>query len=196
MISSLTGILKAKSPGKIEVVVGGVGFALLIPLSTYQSLPELSQEVSLTTHLQVKDNGIDLVGFATAAERDMFELLIGVGGIGLKLALTILSGIGINDLLQSIAMEDKSLLSSISGVGAKTAGRMILELKEKIGRVATLADVSAAAPVGEFEEAILALEALGFARYVAKRAVESAARELGQDPSPERLVREALKAAT
>jgi Holliday junction DNA helicase RuvA len=194
LISSLSGTLKAKSPNQIEVVVGGVGFRLLIPLSTYQILPEVSQPVSLLTHLHVKENAMDLLGFATPEERDLFELLITVSGVGPKLALTILSGIKVADLLDSIATEDKSLLGSVPGVGPKTAGRLVLELKEKVGKISTLAAVRDKTGVSKFDEAIMALEALGYTRYDAKRLVETAARDLGGKASTEEIIREALQA--
>lgn len=195
MISSLSGTLRAKSPNQVEIVVGGVGFKVSIPLSTYHALPEVSQPVSLVTSLHMKkDAGLDLVGFATETERDLFELLITVTGVGVKLALTILSGIKVPNLLDSIATEDKSLLASVPGVGPKTAGRLILELKEKVGRISSLVAVREEAGVSEFEEAVLALEALGYSRYDSKRLIETAARGLGGKVSTEELIREALQA--
>lgn len=194
MISSLTGILKSKSPSQVEINVGGVGFKLLIPVSTYEALPELHQEVSLATHLHVTDKSMELVGFATNAERDLFELLITVSGVGMRLALTILSGIKVPDLLDSIATEDRSLLATVSGVGPKTAGRLILELKEKVGRISTLAAVRDKTGVSEFDEAIMALVALGYSRYEAKRLVEAAAHDLDGKVTTEELIREALQA--
>jgi Holliday junction DNA helicase RuvA len=174
--------------------VGGVGFKVLIPLSTYQALPEEREEVHLYTSLQVKENGMDLIGFATEAEREVFELLISVSGVGVKLALTILSGIKLDDLANSIMSEDRSLLSSVSGIGPKTAGRVILELKEKIAKVMISAGISAREKITQVEEAIMALEALGYGRYEAKRAVDAVLREIGTQHSSETIIREALKA--
>lgn len=193
MISSLRGLLAAKAPDKIEVIVGGVGFKVLIPLSTFHALPEPGEQISLSTSLQVKENGIDLIGFATVAEREVFELLISVSGVGVKLALTILSGLKLDELLHSILAEDKSLLSSISGIGPKTAGRLILELKEKAAKVMAHTGIGDRKKVTQVEEAILALETLGYSRYEAKRAVESALREIGTEHSSEFIIREALK---
>lgn len=193
MISSLCGILVAKASDKVEIVVGGVGFKVLIPLSTYHSLPELGDQVSLATSLQVKENGMDLIGFATAAEREVFELLISVSGVGVKLALTILSGLKLDDLLHSIVAEDKSLLSSISGIGPKTAGRLILELREKVAKVIVTTGIGDQKRVTQVEEAVLALETLGYSRYEAKRAVDTVIKEIGTGHSSEEIIREALK---
>lgn len=124
MISSLTGRLSSKHPDHLEVIVGGVGFKLLVPISTAQAMPPNGSEVTLYTSMQVRENAIDLIGFATQSEREVFEMLIQVSGIGVKLALTILSGIKVDDLLRSIIEEDKSLLSTISGIGPKTSGRL------------------------------------------------------------------------
>jgi holliday junction DNA helicase RuvA len=195
LIASLRGRIARKSTDKVEIAVGGVGFKVLIPLSTYQALPAEHEEVSLFTSMQVKENGIDLIGFASEAEREVFELLISVSGVGVKLALTILSGIRIDDLVNSIMSEDRSLLSSVSGIGPKTAGRVILELKEKVAKVIASAGISAHVRITQVEEAIMALEALGYSRYEAKRAVDTVIKEIGTQQTSETIIREALKAA-
>lgn len=192
MISSLTGLLTQKSSGSIEVTVGGVGYRLAIPLSTYQALPEVDKQVRLFTHLQVKENALELIGFATEGERDLFELLIGVSGVGVRLGLTIMSGIESTELLEAILNEDKAVLSRISGVGAKTAGRLVLELKEKIAKITSLTPAAGTA-TSKSQEAILALEALGYGRYEAKRAVEAALHALGNEVGTDELIRAALK---
>ncbi len=193
MISSLSGRLAAKWPDKAEVIVGGVGFRVLIPLSTFQVLPEVGSEVTLSTSLQVRENAIDLVGFATAAEREVFDLLIQVSGIGVKLALTILSGIKVDDLLRSIMEEDRSLLATISGIGPKTSGRLVLELKDKVAKIVATTGIGADQKLSHVEEAVLALEALGYSRYEARKAVEAAVKQIGSDKSSDALIRAALK---
>ena len=195
MISSLTGILKAKFPDRAEITVGGVGFLVSIPLSTFRALPELSEEVTFLTHLHLRENGVELIGFSRHLERQVFEMLIAVSGIGIKTALAILSGIETNGLIQSILAEDKAVLSSIPGVGPKTAGRVILELKEKIVKLSPALDSKDRGEVTVIEEAIRALETLGYTRYEARRAVELAIRQTGKDQPSEVLIREALKAA-
>lgn len=196
MISTLSGRLAAKQADRAEILVGGVGFRVLIPVSTYHVLPELGQEVTLATSMQVRENAIDLIGFATQAERDVFEMLIQVSGVGVKLGLTILSGIKIEDLLRSILEEDKSLLSTISGIGPKTAGRLVLELKDKAGKIVATTGLGSTKRLSQIEEAALALEALGYSRYEARRAVEMAVKEIGSNHGSDVLIREALKVTT
>ncbi len=193
MISSLAGSLTRKAADRIEVTVGGVGFSLAIPLSTYQKLPEVSEQVKLLTYLHVKENILELIGFTSEAERELFELLLGVSGVGVKLALTIMSGIGTSELVQALVNEDKVALSRVSGVGAKTAGRLVLELKEKVAKMRALAPVTTTLESTMSQEAALALEALGYGRYEARRAVEAAQRELGREVGSEELIRAALK---
>ncbi|MBK7092349.1 MAG: Holliday junction branch migration protein RuvA [bacterium] len=193
MISSLTGRLSVKLPDKAEIIVGGVGYRVLIPLSTYQALPDLGSEVTLATSMQVRENAIDLIGFSTQAEREVFEVLIGVSGVGVKLGLTILSGIKIEDLFRSILEEDKSLLSTISGIGPKTAGRLVLELKDKVAKIVATTGIGATHRLNQVEEAVLALEALGYSRYEARKAVEGAVKEIGSNHNSEVIIREALK---
>ncbi len=196
MISSLSGRLTQKQADKAEIVVGGVGYRVLIPLSTFQALPDLGSEVTLATSMQVRENAIDLIGFATHAEREVFEMLIQVSGVGVKLGLTILSGIKIEDLLRSIMEEDKSLLSTISGIGPKTAGRLVLELKDKVAKIIASTGIGATHKLNQVEEAVLALEALGYSRYEARKAVESAVKEIGSNHGSDILIREALKVTT
>jgi Holliday junction DNA helicase RuvA len=174
-------------------MVNGVGYRLYVPLSTYQMLPQVSEPVTLATYLHVKENSLSLVGFATESERDLFELMIAVSGIGLRLALTILSGVSVEDLLRSLVDEDEKVLSRISGVGPKTARRVILELKEKAVKISSLAPSMTRQPLDEHLEAILALEALGYNRLEAKRAVETAAKELGAGANSEELIKTALQ---
>ncbi len=195
MISTLKGKLVFKSPDRAEILVGGVGFKVLIPVSTYRQLPDLESEITLHTSMQVRENAIELMGFASTVEREVFELLIQVSGVGPRLALTIISGLKIEDLVRSILDEDKTLLSTISGIGPKTAGRLVLELKEKIGKIMSLSEIAASHRPSQVEEAVLALEALGFGHYEAKRSVESAVKAIGDKHTSDVLIREALKTA-
>ncbi len=194
MISSVSGRLAAKHVDHVEVIVGGVGFKILVPLSTSQALPKLGSEVALFTSMQVRENAIDLIGFATQAEREVFEMLIQVSGVGVKLALTILSGIKVDDLLRSILEEDRSLLATISGIGPKTSGRLVLELKDKVTKIISTTGVGAASRLSHVEEAVLALEALGYSRYEARKAVEAVVADLGSNQSSDALIRAALQA--
>lgn len=193
MISSLTGRLLAKTPDRVEIGVGGVGFRLLVPRSTFVALPEVGSEVTLSTSLQVRENAIDLIGFATQTEREIFELLIQVSGVGTKLALSVISRVRLEDLLCSIIDEDRALLATIPGIGPKTAGRLVLELKEKVAKIVSLRQLAAGGKPSHVEEAVLALEALGYTRYEAKRAVEMTLKEIGSNHSVDLIIKEALK---
>jgi holliday junction DNA helicase RuvA len=194
LIASIAGRLAAKFPDHVEVVVGGVGFKLLVPLTTAQTLPPLGSEVTLFTSMQVRENAIDLIGFASQSEREVFELLIQVSGIGVKLALTILSGIKVEDLVRSLLEEDRSLLATISGIGPKTSGRLVLELKDKVTKIVMTTGAGVSQRLGQVEEAVLALEALGYSRYEARKAVETAVAEIGSQQSSDAIIRSALQA--
>jgi Holliday junction DNA helicase RuvA len=177
MIASLRGSLIAKSPTEIHVDVQGVGFSLAIPLSTYEKLGDLRSDVFLHTHLHVRDDALQLFGFITVEERAMFRLLLGVTGIGPKMALGILSGIPVIELRRHLASGNLSALTAIPGIGRKLAERLVLELREKITRAEVGGEVPAGPPDDHTrirQEAIMALMSLGFARPAADRALHAA----------------------
>ena len=132
MIALINGKIAYKGISSIVVDVSGVGYRIFIPLTTYYELPEAGNPVTLHVHTHVKQDAINLFGFYTIQERDLFQLMISVSGIGPKIAMNILSGIAANDLLQAISRGDLGKLISIPGVGRKMAERLILELKEKV----------------------------------------------------------------
>lgn len=132
MIALLRGILVEKSPNQAVVDAGGVGYDVTIPVSTYTALPEVGSEVRLRIHTHVREDAIALFGFTSVEEKQVFEKLIGVSGIGPKLAVTVLSGLAAPDLIRSIRNSEVERLVRIPGVGKKTAERMILELKDKL----------------------------------------------------------------
>jgi Holliday junction DNA helicase RuvA len=132
MIAQLRGVLIEKSPNQAVVDAGGVGYDVTIPISTYTALPEVGSEVRLRIHTHVREDAIALFGFTSAEEKQVFEKLIGVSGIGPKLAVTVLSGLAAPDLIRSIRNSEVERLVRIPGVGKKTAERMILELKDKL----------------------------------------------------------------
>jgi holliday junction DNA helicase RuvA len=140
MIASLTGRLASKHPGGVVIDVQGVGYDVLIPLSTYYRLPDPEQPVSLTIHTHVREDAIQLFGFLTAREKDAFLLLLTVSGIGPKLALSVISTLSIDDLSSAILNDDYTVLASVPGIGKKSAGRMALELKDKIEKISLGAD--------------------------------------------------------
>lgn len=193
MIAHLRGTLAHKTATHVIIDVQGVGYGLAVPLSTFYRLPETGQPVSLNVHTHVKEDAIQLFGFLTPQEKEVFQIMISVSGIGPRLALNILSGISAEDLGQAIATQNLAKLTGIPGVGKKTAERIVFELRDKI--IDILGKVSA--PSAEHEpvtdDALSALLNLGYKRAVAKNAVDAVMRELGETPSLEVVLTEALK---
>lgn len=173
MIASLRGRLVVKAIDDVVLEVGGVGYRVLIPLSTYEVLPAEDGEATLLTYLHVREDELTLYGFATARERRLFATLLGVGGVGPRLALHVLSRLTPERFVAAIRRQDLAVLTGISGVGRKTAERLVLELKDKL---ADLAELEAAdEPVAlttSGEDAVKALVALGIRRGAAERAVQ------------------------
>jgi len=197
VIAFLNGNLARALPTQAIVDVGGVGYEVFIPLSSYDKLPPAGQPVRLLTHLHVREDAHVLYGFMTAAERDLFRLLVNnVSGIGPKLALAVLSGMSVNNFKGAVVNSDVAALSKISGLGKKTAERIVLELKDKVGVTAAWEAASAAhAPTPEQEranEAVLALIALGYKQVEAHRVIRDF-QEKERDKSAEELVKLALK---
>lgn len=193
MIAELTGKLVLKGPAEVVIDVGGVGFRMLVPLSTFRALPGEGEVVRVLTHLHVKEDALELFGFLTSPERTIFRELISVSGIGPKLGLAVLSGLSPEVFHRAVIDEDLGLLTSIKGIGRKTAQRMIVELKEKLSGM----DVSSigGAPPGREDagDAVLALVSLGVGRAEARDAVLQAQRDGGGDLPIEELIRRALR---
>ena len=197
MITFLDGKLASALPTQAIVDVGGVGYEIFIPLSSYDKLPAAGQDVRILTHLHVREDAQILYGFMTAAERDLFRLLVNnVSGIGPKLALAVLSGMSVNSFKTAVVNSDVASLSKISGLGKKTAERIVLELKDKLGVAAAWEAASAMhAPTPEQEqanEAVLALIALGYKQSDAHKAVREM-QEKDEAKPAEELVKLALK---
>ncbi len=198
MINFLQGKLIETLPTQITVDVQGIGYEVLIPLSSYDKLPGVGQEVRILTHLAVREDAHTLYGFMTTQERDMFRLLINtVSGIGPKIALNILSGMNVTALRGAVAQADIKSLSRISGVGRKTAERIVVELKDKIGAAGAWEAASAQRALSpedqKVNDAVLALIALGFKQAEAHEAVRAALATLGEKVTVEDLVRACLK---
>ena len=197
MITFLKGTLEDALPTKVVVEVNGVGYELLIPLSSFEKLPGLGKLVMLKTQLVVREDSQTLYGFATEDERDMFKMIQNVSGIGPRLALNVLSGMAVDLFKSAIMTGDVKRLSSINGIGKKTAERMVLELKDKVdhlhgdlptalGQVPNDLDKS-------ISDTVAALEALGSKTAEAQKAAQAAKAMLGNQASVEELVRAALK---
>jgi Holliday junction DNA helicase RuvA len=198
MITFLNGKLVDALPTLVVVDVNGVGYEALIPLSSYDKLPAPGQPVTLLTQLIVREDAHTLYGFMSAAERDLFRLLINsVSGIGPKTALNILSGMNVVAFRGAVANSDVKSLSQISGVGKKTAERIVVELRDKIGAAGALEAASAKHALTpddqKTNDATLALMALGFKQVEAHDAVRGAQAVLGATASVEQIVRACLK---
>ncbi len=196
MIAYLTGQLFRKTPQSIIVEAGGIGYEVFVPLSTFYALPEQNETVSLHIYTHVREDSLALFGFSSPLEKDLFMLLISVSGIGPKLAVNILSGIGPQELLQAIALGDTNRLKAIPGVGKKTAERIVLELKDKAGRLGAQQSPVAypEAPIDDTisADALSALVNLGYSANLAKKAVDKARQSVNNN-SLETLIKEALR---
>ena len=198
MITFLKGKLMDVLPTQIVVEVNGVGYEVLIPLSSYDKLPHPGQEVKVLTHLAIREDAHVLYGFISQSERDLFRLLINtVSGIGPKIALNVLSGMNVTSFRGAVASGDVKALSQISGVGKKTAERIVVELKDRVGPAGAWEAASASHALTPEEQkindAVLGLMALGVKQLEAHDAVRAALARLGPSASLEQLVRASLK---
>ncbi|MCU0784574.1 MAG: Holliday junction branch migration protein RuvA [Verrucomicrobia bacterium] len=198
MITFLHGKLVEALPTQVVVEVNGVGYEVLIPLSSFDKLPQPGHDVKLLTQLIVREDAHVLYGFASAAERDLFRLLINnVSGIGPKTALNILSGMNAVAFRGAVATGDVKSLSQISGVGKKTAERIVVELRDKVGAAGAWEASSAQRALSpadqKINDAVLALMALGFKQIDAHDTVRAAQAALGAQATIEELVRASLK---
>ena len=197
MIARLSGRLAHKSVEHLIIYVGGVGYEVHVPLSTFYAIPEEGEELELLIYTHVKEDILKLFGFLTASEKDLFKKLIGVSGVGPKLALNILSGIESSDLARAIKKGDIARLNNIPGVGKKTAERLILELRDKIklDDLSTGKDATTSPPSGGvFDDALSALTNLGYKNGDVEKTLDTIAQN---DDSAgwtvEKLLKEALK---
>ena len=197
MIAYLEGKLVEKNPTFLILEVNGVGYSVNIPISTYGNLGEIGQMVKVLTHQQVREDELKLFGFSTRQEKALFELLISVNGVGPKVALGILSCIPADGFQRSVLQEDLDALTTISGVGRKTAQRLIVELKEKLSKMdlggteVVAGRDSVVYPAAD--EAALALMSLGYTKAEAKKALEKVIADAKEALSVEELIKRALK---
>lgn len=195
MIAHLTGTLREKQLQRLVIDVGGVGYDVHVPLSTFYDVGEPGAPLSLRIHTLVREDAIQLFGFATALELQLFERLIGVSGIGPKVALAVLSGIEPAELVRAVRGSNLGRLTSIPGVGRKTAERIVVELRDRLNKLLGDTPVSADAPAGDDvrDDLLSALANLGYQRAAAEKAVE---RAFTKTPIREfePLLREVLKA--
>lgn len=192
-------MLLKKTPPQLLIDVQGVGYEVEAPMSTFYVLPELNEPVRLLIHTHVREDALQLYGFASEAERTLFRSLIKVSGIGAKLALTILSGIEVGMFTQYVQAQDSAALTRLPGVGKKTAERLVVEMKDKLAAISTGSDSSNVAGMADvavkaspIEEAVTALIALGYKPPEASRMVR-AVPEVDNIAGTEEIIRQALK---
>ena len=188
MIGRITGTLAAKNPPQILVDVGGVGYELDVPMSTFYNLPALGEKVTLLTHFAVREDGHFLYGFGSEEERFAFRQLLKISGVGARTALAVLSGLSVADLAQAVAMQEAGRLTKVPGIGKKTAERLLLELKGKLAD-ALPAAVAAAAAGDARHDALNALLALGYNEREAQAAMKGLPADVGTSDG----IRQALK---
>jgi Holliday junction DNA helicase RuvA len=193
MIAHLRGEILRKSPQEVVVDVAGVGYRVLIPVSTFYRLGAEGESVRLLVHTHVREDTLALFGFASRGEQALFERLIEVAGVGPRLAVNILSGIEAGELADALRASDVARLTRIPGVGKKTAERLVLELKDKMPKLAATAEAGEAAPAGGVKEDLAStLVNLGYSRAEAEKGAERAVRDDGGGPF-EDLLRRALR---
>jgi len=197
MIASLTGRLAFKAPTYLVLEVHGVGYEVFIPLSTYYGLPNLSDSTSLSVHTHVREDAIQLFGFLTSQEKDAFVLLTSVSGVGPKLALSVLSALPVSDLVSAIHAGDVEKLTTVPGIGHKSASRLVLELKDKVEKLYLgLASASKSPRQGEdatFDDALSALVNLGYRPQDAKEALKQVKKSNAESIVLKDMIRESLK---
>ena len=198
MIGHLSGKLIFKQPSQVVLEAGGVGYEVTIPLSTFYEVGDVGTELALFVHTHVREDALQLFGFRTRTEKELFLKLTGVNGVGPKLAITILSGMPVGELIQVISAGDAGRLTAIPGVGRKTAERVAMELRDKLKGIAQAADAVAAytAPAssdaGIVDDAVSALVSLGYPKPLAERTVAAAASESG-DRTIEAVLKRSLR---
>jgi len=191
MITHIQGRLTEKNPTDVVIDCNGVGYLLNISLNTYSQIPD-QENLKLYTHLQVKEDSHTLYGFASLAEREIFRLLISVNGIGASTARTMLSSLTPKQVREGIASEDVALIQSVKGIGSKTAQRVIIDLKDKILKVYDIDEAMVSQSNTSKDEALSALEVLGFAKKQSERVVDKIIGNL-PDANVETIIKEALK---
>ena len=188
MIATLTGTLVEKMPPQLVLLVGGVGYELSVPMSTFYALPDTGETVSLLTHFVVREDGHFLYGFSSEAERFAFRQLLKISGVGARTALAILSGLSVSDLAEAVASQEVGRLTTVPGIGKKTAERLLLELKDKLTTFVPQ-QLGVSGHVAWRRDAIHALLALGYNEREAQMALKT----LPDHLSLSELIRQALK---
>lgn len=197
MIAFLSGKLLEKQANSVIIDVGGVGYEVTIPLSTFYELGDVGTDVQLRIHTHVREDALQLFGFSSERERSLYLRLLGVQGVGAKSGITMLSGMSADEIIAAIRTNNLAKLTAIPGVGRKTAERLVIELRDKIGELAGAADSSVAASMsvdgeGVFDDALSALINLGYQKSAAEKALRQAIHD-GVEVSVQKLLRAALQ---
>ena len=197
MIGRLRGRVLDKTPNRLTIDVHGVGYDVHVPLSTYYDVGEPGTELELRVHTHVREDALQLFGFLTSLEQDVFERLIATSGIGPKLAVAVLSGIEPRELIAAVRQGDAARLTRVPGVGRKTAERIVLELKDRLAKLSAPVETAAPAETRERQrdDLVSALQNLGYHRPLAEKAVDGVL-GAGKDAGFEQALRSALRALT
>ena len=193
MIVYVRGLLDHKEPNRVVVDVNGIGHEVFVPLSTYRQLPAIGAQVKLHTHHHVREDTIQLYGFLSPEEKEIFEMVLSISGVGVKVALSILSSMSADAFRRAVAQGDMKALTKIPGIGKKSAERMVLELKDKIGKVQLDERMAKILETESGSDAVSALLSLGAGQSAAEYAVYRAERLLGKDAKIEDVIAQSLK---
>ena len=193
MIAYVKGSLDHKEPNRVVVDVGGIGYEIFVPLSTYQQLPAIGAQVKLHTHHYVREDTMQLYGFLSPEEKEIFEMVLSISGVGVKVALSILSSMSADAFRRAVAHGDMKALTKIPGIGKKSAERMVLELKDKIGKVQIDERMAKILETESGSDAVSALLSLGAGQSAAEYAVYRAERLLGKDAKIEDVIAQSLR---
>lgn len=201
MIAYIQGLVAEKNPTRAVIDVNGIGYEILVPISSYERIGAVGETAKLLTYLHVREDILQLFGFSTQDEREMFLLLISISGIGPKSALGIISSIATKDLKHAIAHEDLNLLTAVPGIGKKTAQRIVVELKDKVAKLGAISDAgSRTIPSGTSaiaDEAMMALISLGYHKSIAEKAIVKALQDnKDKELSLQDLIKTALRYAS
>ena len=200
MITFVQGLVAEKEPTRAVIDVQGIGYELFIPVSTYEKIPAVGSACKLLTYMHVREDIMQLYGFASEEERSFFLLLISVSGIGPKSGISMMSGIAIRDFKAAVLNEDVQLLTAIPGIGKKTAQRIVVELKDKITKMGditlTTKHTTSSTNLQVADEALMALISLGYSKPIAEKAITRLVREAGDKPlALQDMIKQALRLA-
>lgn len=195
MINQITGKILHKSPTECTIEAGGIGYQIFIPVTTFDRLPDIGDPVTVFTYLHVREDAMQLFGFLTKQDKELFRKLITISGVGPKLAQTVMSGLSYDELIRAIRQGNVMQLNKIAGVGRKTAERLVVELRDKLAEIELAEEQTGIRTSDTVQaEALLALTTLGYSRNASENALRNATAELnGENVSLEQLIKAALR---